>query len=395
MPWLPYDQNRPPKDGQKVRYRYKKSDGNWDDWIASGLGTGSLCNGKKPPDNIQWEIWWEEKELDELPLNRPKIGEIIRVKSDKGEGWIGAIGHVTKHENSYLAYIEWVKIPDKCPPNQWGFPNQHVELVSSVPDVPLEIDDRVIVEIWGDKEVTGTYLGHHGGEPLVYLNEPYHNAGSASWATAWHGGIAKVLKERGLDPNAPRCWKITPSQSRIVKVIKKEEKKMSEEKENQSFGKMLKQDFTNAAWRGAATQLTNAVQGAILLMLKDKGADENKIAVMKEILDTEYGKILIRAILGYSLTYMPTIGEDPRVQRLAEEFRVSAMDRSMEEVVGAASQYLMPAVKTAIAALPPIEEAVPEVLKSKKKKRVSHKTRVAEEQEVEETEQVAKKAEAP
>jgi len=165
----------------------------------------------------------------------------------------------------------------------------------------------------------------------------------------------------------------------------KEETATQETKEDQkSFGKMFKADFTKAAWRTGATQLTNAAQAGILAMLKDRGADENKLALARELLDTPMGAVLIRAVLGYSLTYMPMVKDDPRGQRLAEELRVSAMDRGSEEVLGAVFEYLMPAVQTAVAALPPIETAIPEVLKPKRKRVSAPKARVSPPVEVKE-----------
>lgn len=122
--------------------------------------------------------------------------------------------------------------------------------------------------------------------------------------------------------------------------------------EKQLFGQMVKADFKDALWRSGTTQLTNAAQSAILAMMKDRGADDQKLAVIKEILASEMGSILIRCALGYGITYMPIIGEDPRAQRLAKEFRVSAMSGGMNEVAGLASQYLLPAISAAITSLP-------------------------------------------
>jgi hypothetical protein len=161
---------------------------------------------------------------------------------------------------------------------------------------------------------------------------------------------------------------------------------MSEDKksgEKAGFVETFKQDAAKAAWRSAGTQLTNGVQAGILLMLKDKGADESKIAFVKEMMATEFGAILIRASLGYGLTYMPMVSEDPRVQKLAEEFRVSAIDSGMEQVMGGVMQYLAPAVMQAVAALPPLETAIPNVLKGKKHRVASDADDVEEETEEE------------
>lgn len=180
---------------------------------------------------------------------------------------------------------------------------------------------------------------------------------------------------------ATGCWSGSMDRWTMIENTKKEGNNMSKDKEEtkkDGFGTMFKQDFADAAWRSGATQVTNAVQTGILAMLKDKGMDDSKLTVARELLETDFGKILIRAALGYGLTYAPVVGEDPRAIKLAKELRVGAMGEGMDVVAGAALQYLMPAVTQAIAALPPIESAIPGL---KGKKRVAAEADVEEDEE--------------
>lgn len=157
-------------------------------------------------------------------------------------------------------------------------------------------------------------------------------------------------------------------------VLLLEDPKEEAKEERQLFGQMVKADFKDALWRSGTTQLTNAAQSTILAMMKDRGADDQKLAVVKEILASEMGSILIRCALGYGITYMPKIGEDPRAQRLAKEFRVSAMSSGMNEVAGLASQYLLPAISSAITSLPQERKRVSQTEESIKQEDITDST---------------------
>lgn len=170
------------------------------------------------------------------------------------------------------------------------------------------------------------------------------------------------------------------------------EKKDTQDKE--SFGSMFKADMTDAAWRAGATGMTTAVKTAILAMLKDKGADDGRLSMAKELMESEFGSIMVRALIGYGLTYAPMVSEDPRAQKLAKEFRVSAMNGGMDQVMGIGFEYLLPAVQGALKALPPISEAVPEMLRSKPKHRVAPADDALADEDEEETQEEAKAANA-
>jgi hypothetical protein len=86
--------------------------------------------------------------------------------------------------------------------------------------------------------------------------------------------------------------------------------------------------------------------------MTDKGADESKIKAIGEMLDTEMGHALISALLGYGLTYAPKIGEDPRVQRLAGEFRVNGMATAGNVLMEAVMSYVLPSIMSTLSSLP-------------------------------------------
>lgn len=125
-----------------------------------------------------------------------------------------------------------------------------------------------------------------------------------------------------------------------------------------TFMETMKKDMENAAYRSASTQMTSAVKNGILLMMKDKGADGDKLKMTAELLDSEAGSAFVSMVLGHGLNYAPGIGEDPRVVRLAEEFRVAGYATGMNVVFGALMQYMLPGIMEAMSKLPPIPTVV-------------------------------------
>jgi hypothetical protein len=119
---------------------------------------------------------------------------------------------------------------------------------------------------------------------------------------------------------------------------------------------MLKNDMTDAAYRVASTQMTNGVRKGLVALLKDKGMDGDKLSVVTELLDSEAGASLIHLLFGFGLTYVPHYQNDPRVTRLAEEFRIAGMTTAGNAVIGTAMEYLLPALQDALKALPAVEE---------------------------------------
>lgn len=241
------------------------------------------------------------------------------------------------------------------------------------------------------------------GNVLIYTDEDMTNISQSSCLTPnahFGSDIVKTCREMGLDPAKARINQFAQGNThiKILKVLSKQEGKDNkmETKKEQGFGAILKDNAEKAAWRTGATQMTNAVQAGILLMLKEKhGFDDGKLAIVKEMLTTSMGHAIIEFVLGTGLHFIPGINEDARVKRLAEELRIGGMSEGMNEVVGVGMTYLMPGIHAAIQALPPIEEALPEVVKPARRRRVaSPKPRVAETSKTEAAIQEAAEAEA-
>lgn len=134
------------------------------------------------------------------------------------------------------------------------------------------------------------------------------------------------------------------------------ENSVVEVKTNNSLFAMFKQDAERAAYRVAATQINTGIRSAVVESLKKKGASNEQIASFSSFLETEWGSALLGMVAGVGLTYIPGIKDNGKAQRLATEFRQSGMATVGNEVIAAAIAQFMPAINSALSALP--EESV-------------------------------------
>lgn len=121
---------------------------------------------------------------------------------------------------------------------------------------------------------------------------------------------------------------------------------------SKSILEMVKADAGNAAYRVAAKQINTGLRNAIVEMLKAKGTSSAHIEGIAAFLETEWGAALLGSIAGHGLGYIPGIKDDPRVVRLAGEFRVSSMATVGNEIFTAALGQLLPVLTTALNSLP-------------------------------------------
>lgn len=152
------------------------------------------------------------------------------------------------------------------------------------------------------------------------------------------------------------------------------------------FMGMIKVDAENAAYRVAATQISNGTKGAILAIMEKQGHGSDRIKAISDLLDTEFGTALISLLVGAGLTYAPHISEDPRVARLAGEFRVNGMATAGNAIFETATQHFLPVIMNAISALPPPAEAAEDV---KIRVPAQNETAEAESEEDEDEQKVA------
>ena len=123
-----------------------------------------------------------------------------------------------------------------------------------------------------------------------------------------------------------------------------------------TLGDILKDNLASAGYRVAATQSTTLIKNSIVSLMRSKGATNEHIQGLVSFLETEWGMALISGGLGIGLNYLPKYGDDPRVQRLAEEMRISGMAIVGNEIVGEAIQHVLPALTSILDKLPAVED---------------------------------------
>ena len=116
-----------------------------------------------------------------------------------------------------------------------------------------------------------------------------------------------------------------------------------------SFLGMMKADGTNAAYRVATKQVGKGIRNGIVEVMKKKGANNAQIESFASFLSTELGSALFGMTAGYGLAYAPGIKNNPKVQRIAQEFRIGAMTTAGNEIVDTLFGHLSPIVQSLIA----------------------------------------------
>ena len=209
------------------------------------------------------------------------------------------------------------------------------------------------IKVWSDKEFdnepnkNGFFVFEDDSKRYYKNGELHHLDGPAytkdNESQYWIDGI-HLTKEQFFNLKNSH----NPTHNTVTNNDSKKEVKMTEN----NFLSMIKSDGENALYRVAATQMNKAVKNGIIKLMQSKGADNERIKNISEILDTEIGSALVAAILGTALTYAPKISEDPRAKKLAEEFRIKSMETIGNEVVGAAIEHLLPEVMSILSTLP-------------------------------------------
>lgn len=108
------------------------------------------------------------------------------------------------------------------------------------------------------------------------------------------------------------------------------ENKVEQSKIEQVYNKVVKtakKDAGSAAWRLAATQITEIARPMLIAALcKDIPETDSYRKAIAEFFNTPAGDAFFRGFIGISLPFVPGI-DGPLSENLAEEFRVSAMEK--------------------------------------------------------------------
>ena len=152
----------------------------------------------------------------------------------------------------------------------------------------------------------------------------------------------------------------------LISKINKKESTMKE-KVIQNF----KNDSKKAIVRSGANKLIKTAKSAIVMASSKLSSEQAEL--VQKMVSSEKGEAGLRLALGYLLTYLPlgSLGDNPKVQLMAEEFRVSGQTIVQDEVIEKLSSIFVPMIQSVVESMPEIEVNVT-------KKQPKAKTRVAQ-----------------
>ena len=175
--------------------------------------------------------------------------------------------------------------------------------------------------------------------------------------------MKKPKKDRLDNLNHPYD-QIVKSTKDVLPVFKKES--TMKEKVIQNF----KSDSKKAIVRSGANKLTKTAKSAIVMASSKLSSEQAEL--VQKMVSSEKGEAGLRLALGYLLTYLPlgSLGDNPKVQLIAEEFRISGQTIVQDEVIEKLSSIFIPMIQSVVESMPEIEVNVT-------KKQPKAKTRVA------------------
>ena len=138
----------------------------------------------------------------------------------------------------------------------------------------------------------------------------------------------------------------------VVSTSEQKETKMTEKK---SAFQIVKSDGEEAAYRVAGKRISQGGSALITKMLKSGLGPEHGASV-EAIMQTPAGVALTQLAMGWGLTMagqnMGGMAADPRLQKLASEFRIQGTAEGLDMVVGGVMEHLMPVLNDALKMLP-------------------------------------------
>jgi hypothetical protein len=105
----------------------------------------------------------------------------------------------------------------------------------------------------------------------------------------------------------------------------------------------IKSDLTSAGYRVVANQISKGFKKSIISLMKNKGMEDSKLKHLVDVLDSEFGDVLISMSIGYALTYSK-YNKNETIQKISDEFRIEGMSTIGNVVVDTAMEYILPSI---------------------------------------------------
>lgn len=218
------------------------------------------------------------------------------------------------------------------------------------------------------KSKTGTVIGYSpsAGEYLVEMDEADSTTRTNTRSNLEHSVYLSDLftEGRATSWHLPAQLTILDSNTETKKSHKLTEEKSLENKEKDStmtqpdaFQKFMtksKEDAKDAGYRIVANQSSKTIRRILSSVLSNHGVDKKQIKAVNSLLDTELGEAGISYALGLALTYAPKIKDDPRIKKLAAEFRIEGMASAGNIAVNELIQAIGPDLQNIFMSLPEV-----------------------------------------
>lgn len=122
-----------------------------------------------------------------------------------------------------------------------------------------------------------------------------------------------------------------------------------------TFKEQMKSDLTNAAYRVGSKQILVATKNFLVQYARKTLADESKIKAIAELLDTEIGTALMAMFIGTAVSSIPQLSNNPKMNRILKEFRVSGMSTIGNAAVQSVMASVLPVIGSALQGLEKVE----------------------------------------
>jgi len=203
----------------------------------------------------------------------------------------------------------------------------------------------------------GTVVGfYENGSPLIYIEKSDLKEIGSAYSNTFNRYTHESFEGKLDTGRAAYINGANGLANGWLKQVKKGKvKKMSNSNSNgdrPAFLDMMKGDLKDAAYRVASKQMVDGTRTAILKVMESKGQSSDRIQALSDLLNTELGHSLISMCLGLGLNYVPMISEDPRAQKLSQEFRIGSMATAGNAAVDMLTQHFLPVITQALNALP-------------------------------------------
>lgn len=243
---------------------------------------------------------------------------------------------------------EWGKIVEVITPSKEKDLSKLSESLNEVKKAVEELKAYAVV-----KEASPTHV-----IPTITISKNELEEIDAKFIQKFTEAISKELEKHYTQPIDKKevinhMKTAIPTDGNVMDAVKKIDLKEAEYMKTNpaiflkspTFKDTFKSDLRDAGYRVASTQLTKAAKAALLACFKTDGVTNSKLEVIKELLETEFGSAFISAIIGYAITYSPNkFSKDPRVAKLAEEFRINSMTIAGNEIVSSVIKNVIPAL---------------------------------------------------